>query len=241
MDNAAKALIMSASIILGVLLLYAFVHVFRAGARVDETYDEMQIERELRLDSAKFDVYDRQDNTIMDILSVINLAYNTNEDFLYDNAKAVEVVIHIGNKYFAIPRVELTGDLKREFGRNKIMNREGSVNSVGTVQSSYDLVDKKLLELGISGLEQQENTDKLSTTKLGKRKVLNADGTEKKDEYDQTVYRKNVTIYKYIFKSQCVCGEHQTGFTYNMSQGIGRIVKVEFEAEYNKDEWEGLE
>lgn len=241
MDNAARALIMAASIILGVLLLSTFVYVFRAGASVDEAYDEMQVERELRLDNAKFDVYDKQDNTIMDILSVINLAYNTNEDYAYDPAKAVEVVIHIGNTYFAIPRVELTGDLKKEFGRNKIFNRGSSINSVGEIQSTYDLADKTLEELEITGLENATTTDKLSTTKLGKRKVLNADGSEKVNSYGETIYQNSVTIYKYIFKSQCVCGEHETGFSYNMSPGIGRIVKIEFEAEYNKDEWEGLE
>lgn len=244
MDNAARALIMAASVILGVMLLYVFVYVFRAGASVDEAYDEMQIERELRLDSAKFDVYDRQDNTIMDILSVINLAYNTNEDYDYDSAKAVEVVIHIGNTYFAIPRVELTGNLKKAFGRNKILNRGASINSVGEIQSTYDLADKTLKELEITGLAPNTTdakTDKLSTTKLGRRKILNADGSEKKNVYGETLYRNNVTIYKYIFKSKCVCGKHKTGFSYNMTAGIGRIVKIEFEAEYNKKEWEGLE
>lgn len=237
MDNAAKALIMAASIILGVLLLSTFVYVFRAGASVDQSYEEAQAERELRLASAKFDIYDRQDNTITDILSVINLAYNTNEDFSYDQAKAVEVIIRTGNKFFAIPRIEPSGELRKEFGRNKILSRMSANEVDGTVQSSYDLVDKTLAELGISGISGQSDSDKLSTTRLGRVKILNPDGTEKVDEYGEPVYRNNVTIYKYLFKSKCVCGDSShseyTGFSYNVTPGINRIVKIEFDAELN--------
>lgn len=232
MDNASKALIMAASIILGVMLLSAFVYVFRAGARLDETYEEMQTERELRLASAKFDVYDRQDNTIMDILTVINLAYDTNEDFTYDMAKAIEVVIKIGDSKFTLPRTEPTRkDRENGFGRNKIF-RNGKEEPI----SIYDLADKTFDKLEINGLDNQVVSDKLSTTRLGKKKILNSDGTEKKDAAGNILYRNNSTIYKYIFKSECVCGEdHPTGFTYNLSTDIGRIVKIEFKAEYNPD------
>lgn len=237
MDNAARALIMAASIILGVMLFSTFVYVFRVGASVDEAYDERQIERELRLASAKFDVYDKQDNTIVDILSVINLAYNTNEDFTYDQAKAVEVVVRIGNSFFAVPRVEPTGDLRKEFGRNKILSRSTANEVGGTVRSSYDLLDKTLSELGITGLSGQSDSDKLSTTKLGRTRIINPDGTEKVDELGEPVYRNNVTIYKYLFRSRCVCGDsshsQNTGFSYNVTPGINRIVKIEFDAELN--------
>lgn len=237
MDNAAKALIMAASIILGVMLFSTFVYIFRAGGSVDQAYEEAQFERELRLASAKFDIYDRQDNTVADILSVINLAYNTNEDFTYDQAKAVEVLIRTGNKFYAIPRVEPTGNLRKEFGRNKVLNRATANDTSGIVMSSYDLLDKTLSELGITGISGQSDTDKLSTTKLGRVKILNPDGTEKIDEYGEPVYRNNVTIYKYIFKSKCVCGDsshsEHTGFSYNVTPGINRIIKIEFDAELN--------
>lgn len=237
MDNAAKALIMAASIILGVMLFSTFVYVFRAGGSVDQSYEEAQYDRELRLASAKFDIYDRQDNTIADILSVINLAYNTNEDFSYDQAKSVEVIIRTGNKFYAVPRIEPTGNLRKEFGRNKVLNRVSANDAAGTVMSSYDLLDKTLSELGITGISGQSDSDKLSTTKLGRVQILNSDGTGKVDEYGEPVYRNNVTIYKYIFKSKCVCGDpshsEYTGFSYNVTPEINRIVKIEFDAELN--------
>ena len=49
MDNASKALIMAASILLGVMLFSVFVYVFRAGASLDETYDAAQNIRQLNL------------------------------------------------------------------------------------------------------------------------------------------------------------------------------------------------
>lgn len=248
MDNAARALIMAASIILGVMLLSTFVYVFRVGASVDQAYDEAQNERELRLANAKFDVYDKPNNTIMDILTVINLAYNTNEDFLYDKAKAVEVLIKIGDKVYSIPRVEPEGDARKEFKRNKLFIMESLSNSYTSASykkdniiSIYNLVDKKLTELGIN-IAGKEDNDKLSTTKLGKSIIRNPDGKPKTDEEGKQVYRNNVTIYKYIFKSKCVCGDSshslETGFTYNLSPSIGRVVKIEFEAQYNQEEWE---
>ena len=49
MENASKALIMAASILLGLLLITAFVQVFKAGASVNENYDQTQRTAQLEL------------------------------------------------------------------------------------------------------------------------------------------------------------------------------------------------
>ena len=66
MDNAARALIIAASILLGVMLFSSFVAMFKAGARVDQAYDEKQIENAQNKFNSKFEIYDKNDNTIMD-------------------------------------------------------------------------------------------------------------------------------------------------------------------------------
>ena len=93
MDNAARALVMAASIILGVLLFSAFMYVFRAGASLDETYDAAQNKRQLDLFNSRFDVYDKNDNTIMDLITVANNVYNVNKDYNYDPAMTIELII----------------------------------------------------------------------------------------------------------------------------------------------------
>lgn len=119
MDNAARALVMAASIILGVLLFSAFMYVFRAGASLDETYDAAQNKRQLDLFNSRFDVYDKNDNTIMDLITIANNVYNVNKDYNYDSTMTIELVIKFDNNYFVIPRDEPTV----KFSRNQIFYR----------------------------------------------------------------------------------------------------------------------
>jgi len=106
MDNASKALIMAASILLGVMLFSVFVYVFRAGASLDETYDAAQNVRQLNLFNSYFEVYDKDDNTILDMITVANRAYSVNKDANYDETMAIKIVIEIGDKFYVIPNME---------------------------------------------------------------------------------------------------------------------------------------
>ena len=71
MDNASKALIMAASVLLGLLLLSMMIYVFRAAASIDENYDARQGERELQLFNSKFEVFDKNE-----IEELWNATYN---------------------------------------------------------------------------------------------------------------------------------------------------------------------
>lgn len=226
MENASRALIMAATILLALLLLSVFVYVFQVGASVDQTYDEKQATNQLNLFNSKFDVHQREDNNVIEAISIANLAYSINEDVSYDMAKSVEVIIKAGNKYFIIPTVEIENP---NFKRNKIL----SLNNINYTSSivddniiyTYNLADKTLNDLGIGNVEYTDSSytpsgdyapnydsDKLSTTRL----------------------EGNKTIYKYLFSCECCCEnpEHkEVGLTYNTSNG--RIVRIEFKVKYN--------
>lgn len=254
MDNAARALIIAASILLGVMLFSSFVAMFKAGARVDQAYDEKQIENAQNKFNSKFEIYDKNDNTIMDIITICNAVYDVNEDYLYDNAKAIDVTLKIGDKYFTIPRDEPEGDFRKEFGRNKIFPLE--TNDIKNITknpiSIYKLADTILDQepLRITGINDGKNsdtdeptrpdytTDKLSRTRLGR--VLDRDnqGKIKKDDEGNNIYRNNVTIYKYVFVPKHVCNNssHVNGISYNYS--TGRVTSLEFEVQINPDWYE---
>ena len=215
MENASKALIMAASIILGVLLFSVFVYVFRAGASLDETYDAAQNVRQLNLFNSYFEVYDKDDNTIFDMITVANRAYSVNRDANYDVTMAIKIIIEIGGKSYIIPNEEPTKatEKENEFGRNRIFNAEND-KPKGDSFSIYNLVELSLGDLGIS-ISGSESTDKLSTTKLGTIRYLDASDNEKE--------RENATVYKYIFERSDI----------NYDLNSGRIKYMKFKAVKN--------
>lgn len=235
MDNAARALIMAATILVSVLLFSMMVTVFKAGSRMDQAYDFRIAGQQLRLFNSKFEVFDRYNNNIVDIISASNLAYNVNKDFDYDAARAIEVVIKIQNQYYVIPNVkpEYNGT-GLKFERNRILSLgSGYTENINSakVMSIYNLADQTLGDLNVSVTStSMDLNDKLSVTKLGTVEVENA--------YGETLEKHNATIYKYLFECKCVCGnsEHSgLGLQYNLN--LGAVNKIEFEM-YLNPEWE---
>ena len=82
MENASKALIMAAGVLIGVLILSLAVVLFtNFGATSQGVYTQME-ERQLTQYNAQFTVYSgRTDITIYDIISVANLAKENNETY----------------------------------------------------------------------------------------------------------------------------------------------------------------
>lgn len=173
MENASKALIIAASLIISLFILFIMIYVFRQGARVNQAYDQKQITNQLELYNSRFEEFDRDNNNIIDVISLANLAYDTNSICDFDPMLAVKIEIKIGTNIFTIPK---TKDIS---GRNKILTPSNHEISI------YNLADLTLGELvptyATMGA-QANSTDKLSTTKL--------------DENNSTIS----TIYKYLFK-----------------------------------------
>lgn len=150
MENVSKALIMAATTILAVLLMGIFIYVFKAGSSVSETYDKKQQSEQLELYNSKFEIYNLQSNTIIDLISVSNLAYSVNIECEYDSKNTVNIIVNAGTKKFTIP-----SDDRRGLNKNQIL-------SGTTPMSIYQLATDNLDTLGI---EHNNKTDTLSTTK----------------------------------------------------------------------------
>lgn len=103
MENAVKALIMVAALIIGVLVIGLLVYLFRIGGNVASNYEQSMSEGEIASFNAKFESYmtkmiingDRtgtyknvfvqHSNNVNDVVSVINLAYDVNSQLKSDN------------------------------------------------------------------------------------------------------------------------------------------------------------
>lgn len=197
MDNAARALIMAASIILGVLLLSTLVYVFRAGASLDEAYDAAQNVRQLGLFNAKLEEYNKNDNTIMDMISLANRIYNINRDYNFDSTMTVKLIIKIGTQNFIIPNEEPTEKIER----NEIFKGTSEGNVTGRPIPIYDLINVDFGDLEISGFGL--DTDKLSQTKLGTIRYMDDNGVE--------MEKNNATIYQFIFECEDIEYNNTTG------------------------------
>ncbi len=187
MENGTRALIMAATVFLGIMLFSIMVYLFRAGAEVNQDYDQKQIDNQLALYNSNFELYNVEDNTIMDIISVANLAYNVNEESDYDSENSMKIEIRFNSEYFNSKTFIIPNTKENGIGRNKIFD-----NKRKKFISIYDLLEKNITELGINkgigGLDDMNLNEKLTTTK--------------KD------IDTNTPIYKYLFR--CIGVEYSS-------------------------------
>lgn len=102
MENASRAIYIAAGVIIGIMIIGVFVYLFRAGGDFGSSYEQKQIEEQLRLFNSKFENFSRENNTISDMISVTNLAIDNNQKNSYDNQKSVVITFKIGTREFYI-------------------------------------------------------------------------------------------------------------------------------------------
>ena len=203
MDNAVKAMIMAATVVLGIMLLSLLVYTFRAAAKVDEQYESNQSARSIELHNSKFEKYYTYDNTIMDLIDLCGLAYSNNVNCDYDQNLAIEIDIDIGGNIYKIPssfsessrepmtaykaaQLNITNSLPDGYGKNRIWLGNDMI-------SIYDLVNKSAKELGISSAKEGERLTKTHTGLVQYTRHNDRTGV------DETI-TENITVYKYYFK-----------------------------------------
>lgn len=175
MENTSKALFIAVGVFIGLLLLALMIYVFSQGARVSEAYDQKQITNQLELYNSRFEEFDRENNNVIDAISLANLAYDVNKSCNYDQTLAVQIEIEVGSEIFTMPNTQTVS------GRNKILPESGSEISIYDLANSLiaNTTTPGVKSLKVTGLSGVESTDTLSTTKLNEN---------------------NRTIYKYLFK-----------------------------------------
>lgn len=80
MENASKALIMAGGVLIGIVLFSILVYVFRYSGDFAKQYDDKLAQQETAKFNEQFTIFEgREDVTIHEIISLINLAENYNE------------------------------------------------------------------------------------------------------------------------------------------------------------------
>lgn len=227
--NLSEALLMAGTIVLGLLLMTAFINMMRAGGSVNKAYDETQIQYQINGFNYQFEIYQKDDNTILDMVNLLNLAYSVNNDNGYDINNCVTIEVNIGYKTFRIPRVtrDEVSDSIAFYDGNRMLQRNMVYDTSGGgshgLMSIYDLLDKTINDLNIGTFT---GTDKLTKIHLGEH-VYYPDLPASDPNAGRPIKGTNGTTYKYVFE----CNNSELEYNTN----TGRIQKMVFTCRVNPD------
>ena len=104
MENASKALIMAGTVLISILLISILVLFFRKGASASAEYNSAMSDAELAKFNAKFEVYDRNNNTYFDMITVANMVYDVNRNNKNDSQNQILFTLNLSGITFYIPR-----------------------------------------------------------------------------------------------------------------------------------------
>lgn len=98
MENASKALLMAAGVLIGVLVLALIIYLFTYFGAEAQKFSEIINQNQLTKYNAQYTVYDgRKDLSVYDVVSIINTAYENNEkhrdDSTYETEYQVKVML----------------------------------------------------------------------------------------------------------------------------------------------------
>ena len=79
MENASKALIIAATVLIAVLILSIGIYIFRNYSEIAYKNEENQSAQALIQYNNKFEKYKEKEMTIQDVLTIVNLAKDYNE------------------------------------------------------------------------------------------------------------------------------------------------------------------
>lgn len=105
MENATKALIMAGTVLISILLISFLVLFLRKGASASAEYHNTMSDAELAKFNSQFEVYDRDNNTYFDVITVANMVYDINKKNENDIQNQIDFKLIIGNNTtYTIPK-----------------------------------------------------------------------------------------------------------------------------------------
>ena len=215
MENASKALIIAGATLIGVMVLSMFLYVFREAAKTNANYDERQSMYQLQKHNQKFEVYNKDNNTIIDLITVINLARDVNIEYDYDPDSNMEVLINMHGIYYWLPNKKIVNNTNDEIDieKNKIAVLAASPTAGITIKeeqckSVYNLINTPLKGDNSLGINWSEITDgdRLNTCNLSNDNESNL----------------NKTIYKFLFRCTGIEYHKDSNTVSKMSFELGR-------------------
>ena len=145
MENASKALIIAASVLMGVVILSLAVYLFATfSATSNEIYKQMEDEQ-LQQFNSQFTSYEgRQDLTIYDVITVTNLANDNNKYYELENNEDGNYYITVKLKNNEIQGKDLSNYLDISQNSSEYIGNATLKNYTCTVTISEYIISKIL-------------------------------------------------------------------------------------------------
>lgn len=136
MENAVKAMYIAAGTMIALMILTAWVYLFRNGARLGQGYEQTQMTAQVVKFNGQFDSYAKITNqltssaygysfivkgsTASDIITCANLAMSVNEQNDYDEENSLQVIVVCGGDKYAV--YPIPNQPKNKFIKNKSLS-----------------------------------------------------------------------------------------------------------------------
>lgn len=95
MENASKALLMAASMLIGIILISLLVIMFRNSGNVSSSYDKTISQEEISVFNSNFTKYIGKNLTIHEVKSIINFAITNGVDVI-ETTPTIENTLSVG-------------------------------------------------------------------------------------------------------------------------------------------------
>ena len=144
-ENASNALVIAGGILLSIMIISVVVLSFRSAGNFAKDYENTTLETNLLTFNSKFEIYNRDNLTIQDIVTVANLAHNLNEQ----NNVATEK----NSKYYI--KVLFYGRPIEEYEYSKL------VDLIQNNTFKNDGKNEELMQFTCTGIKYNEDTGKV--------------------------------------------------------------------------------
>lgn len=222
MENASKALLMAAGILIGLILLTSGVYLFNTIRSSQQAKYANLSEEQILAYNAEFESYDKQRMYGTDVITVLNKAIdlNTQNEWYSNKDYQIDVTFKLQTtvENYIIPYSLNKTTRKMEQGKRQSAGKTDKYTLIGDGKKAYSILDNsdfKQIEKFLK--TQTEESEKRRNEK--KEKYKDKDGNVVEYETYYEIYYNGFSDFKRkIFKC--------TNVEYN---NLGKISKMEFE------------
>lgn len=216
MENASKALLMAAGILIGLILLTSGVYLFNTIRSSQQAKYANLSEEQILAYNAEFESYDKQRMYGTDVITVLNKARDNNKRYEDDDSNHIYIAFKLIDNVNVVIRTYTWNGRKFEATTNKTISR-------GNNKYQYNFVAGQTYSLRNSG--QAEMIKNFLNTSTDKTEIKDESGIKninspQKGEYYTITYTGFSDFKRMIFK----CNSEK--IEYNK---VGKICYMEFE------------
>jgi len=147
------------------MVITLLVFMIRKGAAIGSEYDNQISDAELAKFNGKFEIYDKDNNNFMDIITVCNMAYDVNKKNSYDAQNSVKIKLFMTASTSATYSILADANLKKGYffkgdsagnqeyiynlvSENTKLNDEGNyINTFKCIYRNYNKITGKIDEM----------------------------------------------------------------------------------------------